>query len=87
MHCLVVIMMISGNCSQGLDNQLHSRIKFFLQSLQIQNPVIPLTVKEDSFSQCVDHVLRTAYKSLREFWNSFKIQVRTTEEGSTEACV
>lgn len=62
---LVIVMMVAGNRSEGLENKVHSRVQFFLQPLQIQNPALPaLTVIGQDLCQRVDHILSTAYQCL-----------------------
>lgn len=62
---LVVVMMVAGNRSKRLENEVHGRVQFFLQSLQIQNPALPaLTVIGQDLCQRMDHILSTADECL-----------------------
>lgn len=63
--CLLVAVVVVGDGSQGLEDEVDGRVELLLQPLQLQDPgVWFLAVKGQRLLQRVDHILSTTDQSL-----------------------
>lgn len=63
--CLLVAVVVSGDGSQGLEDEVDGRVQLLLQPLQLQDAGVRwLAVKGQHLLQRVGHILGTADQSL-----------------------